>query len=201
MKLHMVFPVLPPALDGIGDHTANLSEALAKKCRVKVLTAASNALEIPGVTIKKAYAIKPYYHIYDLLQEIERDRPDWIFIQYNAFSYGRRGFNPVLPFVITRMKRRYPDLKFALMIHEPYAASVTWRLAVMSSWQRSQLRALCRTADLVFCSIEAWIDIVRKWYPRKKTSHLPVGSNIPFLPIPRDVARALDDVGQHIQII
>jgi len=59
----------------------------------------------------------------------------------------------------------------------------------MTTWQRAQFVALGRMADHIFFSIQPWVDKYLDWFPNKPVSHLPVGSNIPDIGMPREAAR------------
>ncbi len=105
---------------------------------------------------------------------------DAVILQYNPFLYGRWGFAPWLPLSLRRLGRqtgRPPTI--ALMVHEPYVPMVSWRWALMGLWQRAQLTALRAEADVVFVSIEAWASALGRQLPRRRTTHLPVPSNLP----------------------
>ncbi len=190
MKVHLMFPVLPPVLDGIGDHTARLAEALAAQgCVVKVLTAQAAWDDLPGVAVEQALPEASALLPRRLPEAIAQDPPDWLFVQYNPFSYGHWGFNPFLPMALRALKKRCPATRVALMVHEPFVPVENWRFAVMTTWQRAQLWALGRQADTVFFSITPWVRRFRRWFPDQTLRHLPVGSNIPRLPIAREEAR------------
>jgi glycosyltransferase involved in cell wall biosynthesis len=182
MKIDLLFPVLPPAFDGIGDHTAHLSRHLAAEgCTVRVWTAACDALPLPGVSIRPALRDADRVDISAAVDGIVDDPPEWLFIQYNPFSYGTRGWNPNLVFQLRRLRTEAPRVRVAAMIHEPFLPldSVSW--AIMSTWQRWQFRGLGRLADALFFSTETWTSEFASRFPETPTHHLPVGSNIPLI--------------------
>lgn len=76
------------------------------------------------------------------------------------------------------------------MAHEDFVPLTNWKFYVMTTWQRWQFWALGRTADVVFFSIDPWVEKYRAWFPGKPLVHLPVGSNIARVPTPRSEARA-----------
>src|SRR5207244_1468495 len=103
---------------------------------------------------------------------VEADRPDWVLLQYNPFSYGRWGLNPYLPLVMWRLRRRCPETRFALLVHEPFVPITSWKFAIETVWQRWQLWLLGQNADLIFFSIEPWAQRFRSWFPHKPVLHL-----------------------------
>jgi glycosyltransferase involved in cell wall biosynthesis len=109
-------------------------------------------------------------------------QPSWVVLQYNPFRYGRWGFAPKLLFDVLRLRRaRVP---VALMVHEAWLDITDWRTAVMSAWQRIQLRALARHADAVLTSTEAIARMLGGG-----AVHMPVGSNIAPIDVTRQAAR------------
>jgi glycosyltransferase involved in cell wall biosynthesis len=190
LKIDIIAAALPPQLDGIGDYTANLASQLAQTEEIRILTEEGRTHDdIPGVTIEGAFLVSEPRTVLRLLERIEARRPDWVLLQYNPFSYGRRGINPYLPWMLHSLRRRCPATRIAVMVHEPYAWTDTWRLALMSAWHRAQLWMLGRAADVLFFSIEPWALKFRSWFPKTPLWHLPVGSNIPLVEIDRAEAR------------
>ena len=109
-----------------------------------------------------------------------------VVIQYNPFSYGRWGFAPALLRDVRRLRRRRPDCRVALMVHEPYVLFESPRTVPMSLWQRFQLRALLRQCEIVLLSTSAW----RRYLPHgTRATSLAVGSNLPDRRSERDAAR------------
>lgn len=189
MKIHIISAALPPQLDGIGDYTAHLAAELARSAIITVLTGAQSPDPILGVRVKTAFSADDPRSVWNLARHVAEDRPDWVLLQYNPFSYGRWGRNLHLPRVMRRIKRDLPGTRFALMVHEPFVPIISPQFAVMATWQRWQLWTLGRNADRVFFSIDPWAERFQSWFPHTQVGHLPVGSNIPQVPISRAEAR------------
>lgn len=189
MKIHLVFPRLPPTPDGIGDYTARLAVTLAGRCDVKALTAQEESEPIPNVTIQPAFSIVQRRGVWGLLNAVAADPPDWLVLQYNPFSYGRWGFNLHLPRVLHALKRKHPNVRCALMVHEIAPPLLNWRLALMTTWQLAQLWMLGRAADVIFTAIDPWVNSFRRWFRNTPVAHLPVGSNMLHVPVMRKEAR------------
>ena len=190
MKLHIISAALPPKLDGIGDYTAHLAAELARSGDVTVLTGMPDPAPIPGVRVETAFSADDPRSVWQLVDRIAHDKPDWVLLQYNPFSYGRRGLNLHLPRVMRHIEQVSPGTRFALMVHEPFVPIISPQFAVMATWQRWQLWSLGQCADQVFFSIDPWAKRFQKWFPRTPVSHLPVGSNIPLVSIEKSEARA-----------
>lgn len=188
-RLDIIFPVLPPALDGIGDYTACLSRALAGEHQVRVLTAQEDTLEIEGVRVERAFSLDRRRGITEVVEAVAADPPEWCLLQFNQFSYGRWGLNPYVPLTLRRLRKRLPEVRLAIMFHEDFVPVTSWKNVLMTTWQRAQFFALGRMADVVFFSIEPWVRRYRPWFPGAAVHHLPVGSNIPHVGISKAAAR------------
>ena len=182
MRIDLLFPVLPSTLDGIGDHTARLSAALAAHAEVRVLTAQPDVDAIDGVDVVQALRLPPRRGVWDLVGTVRADPPDWLFVQFNQFSYGRWGLNPFLPLALWQLQRVVPELKIAVMFHEDFLPANSWKNAIMTTWQRAQFWALGALANHVFFSIDPWVQQYQHWWPGTRVDHLPVGSNMPYVP-------------------
>ena len=101
-------------------------------------------------------------------------------INYNPFSWGRWGWAPQLPGSLARLRSRSERPLVAVMVHEPAVPWAGLRQTLMGAWQRAQLGALLRLADVAFVSIEPWVPLIRRWAGSgTPVHHLPVGSNLP----------------------
>ena len=202
MNIALAYPAFPPALDGIADYSACLAAELSKRTQVSVLTGEGQVpTQIPGVSIDEAFSIARPQSVRRLMYAVRRVAPDWLILQYNPWSYGRWGLNLYLPPVVRSIKQHLPRIKIALMVHEPFVSVESWKFAIMTTWQRWQLWMLGRSADLVLFSIEPWTNRFRSWWPNKPVLHLPVGSNIPRLPLSRTDARKRSDIREHTTVI
>lgn len=200
-RLTMIVGALPPVLDGIGDYTARLAAAIGGEglaADMTVLTAGTTRIDsIPGVTIHGDFdPVRPASN-WALLDRIATVRPDWVVVQYNPFSYGRRGLNLVLPRVLARIRSRSPGTRLAVMYHETFVPVANWRFAVMTAWQRWEYWQIGRAADVAFFSIDKWARDHRRLFPRRPTYHLPVGSAMPRLVLPREEARRRLGIGDQ----
>lgn len=190
MRIDLVFPVLPPVIDGIGDHTVHLASALSRVgCNVRIWTAQADCSPLPGVEIRAVFDVDPPWKIRSLYEFILKDPPDWLFVQFNQFSYGRYGFNPWLPLTLRKIRRKIPNVRIAWMAHEDFVPFINWRFGVMTLWQRWQFWMLGRAADQVFFSVEGWADRYTSWFDAPVFS-IPVGSNIPRVEMTKPEARA-----------
>jgi glycosyltransferase involved in cell wall biosynthesis len=111
-------------------------------------------------------------------------RPRWVLLQYNPLSYARWGFAPALVRDAISLRRRWPRTPLVVTVHEPWVAIRGWRSALMSAYQRVQLRSLLRVSDGVI--------VVRETLARElgyACAHVPVGSNITPIAVSGTAAR------------
>lgn len=194
----MIVAALPPQLDGIGDYSATMAKTLAKHARVTAYTiVGQNHEPLAGVDIVPVFDIGKPATVRELLPRIQADQPDWILLEYNPFSYGKRGYNPYLPMVLAEIKRKMPGIGVAVMAHETFLP--WWRAEwwVMNMWQYPQFYALGKIADIVFVSVETWVPWFSRWFPRTSVRHSPIGSAIPQVGIPREEARCRLGIGPN----
>ncbi|QDT15490.1 glycosyltransferase family 4 protein [Alienimonas californiensis] len=210
-RIDLFFPLLPPAPDGIGDYTAQLAAALSAVDEaagdggtIGVLTGSNPADPIPGVEIVPCENLLRG----GLAAAVGRRRPDWLVVQYNPFSYGRRGFAPRLPLALRACRRASPGTRVAVMVHELFVPFADAKTAAMSLWQRPQFAAVTALADVTFFSIEAWTARFRRRHPRRRAVHLPVGSNLPQVAggaadqaVLREALRAGWNLGPNVPVL
>jgi glycosyltransferase involved in cell wall biosynthesis len=176
-SVDLLFPVLPPVLDGIGDYTARLASALAGHADVRILTGPGADFDsVDGAGVEAGFTSQGPRMVSDVADMVSSRRPDLFVLQYNPFSYGRYAVNPFLAGTLKAVRNASPATRIALMIHECYTPPLTPRQAVLHVLQKRQLRACVRNADLLFLSTESWKDYLPA--ARKPIIHLPVGSNI-----------------------
>ena len=188
----MVAAALPPQLDGIGDYTAALTAQLIARAQGEMTILTGSDFEpahIPGARIVPTFRYDQPASVVHIQEQVVAGRPDWLLLQYNPFSYGKWGLNLHLPRVLREVKRECPGLRLAVMFHEAFVPAISWKFAVMATWQRLQLRQLGRAADAAFFSIQPWTQRYQSWFPHTPATHLPVSSNIARISLSRNEAR------------
>jgi glycosyltransferase involved in cell wall biosynthesis len=125
--------------------------------------------------------------------------PRWLLIQYNPFSYGPWGVAPGLIREVFAFRRR-TDVPVAVSVHEAWVDTddrgrARWRSSLMGTYQHAQLVSLLRLADVVIAATQALVHKIGH-----RATHVPVGSNVPPLPITRDDARQRLDLGDEIVV-
>ena len=189
MKIDIIFPVLPPRIDGIGDYTACMAVALSKKHDVRILTSGSHD-DISGVEILSCFDINTSSGIRGIVKPLVSRSPDLILLQYNPFSFGKWGYAPKLGSILRAVHRQLPKARLGVVIHERWVDITSWKTAIMTTWQRKTLRSILAASSIVCVSTESWIPSIRKRSRSANVVHLPVGSNIPRINADRNIARA-----------
>lgn len=194
MKVGLLSAAYPPDLDGIGDYTWWMAQALAAhpevETPVEVVTSAGEGRPVSeGVRLHEV--LEPFgsasFRALPGAQAVSG--LDWLVLQYNPFCFGRRGFCPWVPSTLSRLKRLPVAPRIAVMFHETAVPRWPWKFTVMHAWQQPIFRAVCRIADLAFVSTARWAPQVRRAAPGLRVHHLPVGSNVPLSSASREEAR------------
>lgn len=184
MHIAILIPELPPKVNGIGDYTFFLSQALANQfdCQVTLLTSEGNFQCPQGCQLEKGVFVPGAALLETLPKAMSRLQADWFLIQYNPFLYAHRGFNPWLIAAVAKVRSQQPHLRVAMMAHELFMIAENLKFAIMGTFHRIQLWGLLRSIDLAFSSIDVWAAELRRWIPEKPVFSLPVGSNVPMVP-------------------
>src|SRR5205823_11906987 len=111
-----------------------------------------------------AFAPSRRRSVLGLVKRIAERQPDWVILQFNQFSFGRWGLNPLLPLALKRIKRRCPQTRLGVMFHEDFVPPITWKFRIMRIWQKWPFKSIGRTADVVFFSISPWVTRYGGWF-------------------------------------
>jgi glycosyltransferase involved in cell wall biosynthesis len=205
MKVSLLAGGYPPDLDGIGDYTFFLAQALAARTDiakpVTVYTRKGEHEHTPGVRVSPFFEFARPSSIRELLPLVAQESPDWLVLQYNPFCWGARGFCPALPPTLRHIKSLPHGPKLAVMFHETTVPKWPWRFAILYAWQRPILRAVARQADAVFVSTKRWIPELQSAGSRVPATLLPVGSNIPRSNLSREEARSRLGIGDECLVL
>ncbi len=189
-RIGIVTSALPPKHDGIGDYSAGLASVFSSWADVSLHTVRGFSPEpVGGVKIVQSFDISPRKAVADLEKAIEQQPVDCLILQYNPFCFGSKGFNPFLASVFRRIKLKSPQMQLIVMVHERFMPANSPRNVIMWAYQNQQFEAITAVADLTLFSTGPWQEVYRDKYPRRKSGHMPVGSNLPFVPADREAVR------------
>jgi glycosyltransferase involved in cell wall biosynthesis len=191
LKVAIVTSTYPPDPCGIGDYTYGLARSLGATCEVTIVTNRRKGIPPAGIPVRQVFERRRASTLSAVLPELEALRPDWLLLQYDPYSYGTsHSFNPFLPALLQRARRRFPRMRVGAVVHETFVAPSNVRRALMTSWQRAQLWALGKSSDLLVVVVDAWAKRLRTWFPKTEVVFLPVGNNVPALEVDRATLRA-----------
>lgn len=185
MIIDIIFPRLPPKIDGIGDHTFQLATELASRGdAVRILThnpapqSVESLLKL-GIEVLEAWPGGKLRVTDCLVAQITDRKPDWVVLQFEQFAYGHRGFNPALSQLFRRARQESESTQFLLYAHENYTKPSSLRKAALSAFQRRQFRRLTSSASQVVITTDAWRN--KKDFRRAQPITIPVFSNMPLI--------------------
>ncbi len=182
-RIGMVYPALPPIVDGVADYTARLARELANDVDVLLFTCADpRHLPVTDVTVIPLPGMVGVCGLLRTLRALLRQRPASVIWQYTPFTYGRRGlalawaFFPALCAII-----RVPVVT---IFHECYveADSVGIRTLVWGIVQRLEYYAILSLSSGAIFTTQSRLDRACRtkwWAPPQRFLFAGVPSNIP----------------------
>ncbi len=189
-NLSMLVPALPPRLDGIGDYSAMVAEGLTARYHVHLVVKdpAPTTASVQGITSLASFGSTPSKAILQVYDHVMRAQSQGLLVQYNPFSYGRRGLNPWLPLVLRRIAAA--GVPTGIMAHETFVVngSLAWR--VIGKLQQLQLRSIVRTSRVTYTSCDRYRDHVLHVAPGSTVRVMPIGSNIRRIEAARQCEKA-----------
>ncbi|TXK10318.1 glycosyltransferase [Microbacterium hatanonis] len=106
-------------------------------------------------------------------------RADVYLVQFEQFSYGRRGFNPEFSNMIRLVKKANPVAQSIVYFHETYAYPKNFRHAIMFAYQRRQAIQLAKSASTVLFTCRMGMARLGRFNPESWV--VPVHENIPVI--------------------
>lgn len=159
--------------DGVEDYCRFLGAALARRGTTL------SQVRVAWETVGWRDALRK------LSKESEKWRGSWILLQYTSLSWSRRGVPSRVLTVVKILKKR--GAKLAVVFHEfaGFQDSATGLSGLLRTWRRAIqnwiIRRLYRLADRAIFTVPteniSWLAT-----KDKKSSFVPIGSNIPEMP-------------------
>jgi len=185
----------PPQPGGVSDYTRLVAEGLAAVGDEVAVYAPPQCLgpdsAAPGVRIRRLPDRFGVRGLRWLDQELARDQPDRILVQYVPHAFGLKAMNlPFAAWIAVRARRVAP---ICVMFHEvafPFGRGPL-RHDVLAIVNRVMAWAIAGAADQVLVSIPGWNDLLGKLCPRaRRGDWLPVPCNVATTADPGAVAAA-----------
>src|SRR5262245_53157263 len=150
MRVSILTPRLPPAVCGLADHTQLLAEAMTRQ-GVSVgfihREPCHNGGRLPG-------CLTDHWSRGGAALErcLTRQGADWLWVQLSGYGYSRWGAPYALSRSLAWVRRRLPDLRLAVCLHETHCRphQLGRKGFWLSRWQRHTVATIARLADVVF---------------------------------------------------
>lgn len=197
-SLMIITPTFAPRICGIGDHAAIVARHLSRQRRVIIVTEKGASSTAPDFQVLDIWNRSRPWSLLSIAELSREIRPANVLIEYDPFSFGRWGVNPLLPLMAHRIRSSSDRCtSVTVFVHETMNSGHGLRSKLLSAYLLAQLRSVVAAADLVIVAIEDWVRVIQHWFPHKKTIHLPVGSNIKQVFCDRDAMRHRLGVSEH----
>lgn len=185
MRLGVIYPRLPPRVDGVGDHTLLLSSELGHRGHEVTIFHTEGSLEGTNRVSRAPLELKKGPRRRRMMEDLRS--MDWVLIQYSPFAYSRYGINPLLVRLVLELARSR-SARLGLLLHETYIAPEgSMRQRILSNGQWLQMNLVVSRCHAVAASTEKWISHVSSRAPSK--SVMPMASNLPEPRITKGAAR------------
>jgi glycosyltransferase involved in cell wall biosynthesis len=191
LRWHILTPELPPDCGGVGDHTAQVAEALAGSGDIVSVYSppASTGWTAPegieAVTLGDRFGAES---MQTLSVRLDRDPSSRLLVQYVPAVFGRRGAN--VAFCRWLRSRGHAGADVRVMFHEPYSY-FRWRPDHMLTAvvQRAMARILLDAAPLVYLSTDTWRRYLLPYGPDavRRAVTIPIPSAIPRVNCPEAI--------------
>lgn len=186
MKFAVLTRSVVPFHCGVGDYTVNFSKALrARGVDAEVLAgrgAPSEHIHIISDRWDKA-------GLACLLDRMEQTRIDHVILQFTPLAF--RNGETCREALATFWNRCWSRWKTSLVVHETYFRAwwypPSW---IKGTREKTLLRRMVEQSHFVFTASQPLVDEMRYWGGQSRISHLPIGSNLPFVEAKRSEARS-----------
>lgn len=189
MRVCLITSRIPPAHCGVGDYTAQLTEALVREgVEVFIITGRDQARDANALTPRIRNVLSGWgWHLSDeLAKEMHELRPDLIIFQWVPFLYHKRGINPWIPLAAHRLHAL--GYQIQTMVHEPWVPFTRPSYLVTGPIQRVLLGLMVTASHRTTVTCRHWTELLQSRFPwrRDAISWAPVGSNIPIVQSDRE---------------
>lgn len=180
MHIALLSAEYPPQPGGVGDYTARLGEALARRGHtISTITSAANVRGSGALHPIGSWGWRSWREVAGAL---ERIRPDVLHIQYQTGAYG---MHPAINLLPRRLRGRRARPPIVVTAHDLLVPYLFPKAGPLRSWVT---RRLIRDADAVVATNAADLAQIARWRaagdPAAAPQIIPIGSNIAVAPPP-----------------
>jgi glycosyltransferase involved in cell wall biosynthesis len=198
-RIDLIFPASPAFPDAIGQYTAFLAAALRQEgVAARVICAHEQSVAgavhktsvsdefFNGVQVIKGFSL---HRPEELVATIHSDPPAAAVLQYCPFPWGIRGWCPGLVRAWRQLAQTCPSIGRITMFHELWTEEDSWKARLMKIYQKPQAIAIARVSHSLCFSCDHWYRKMKRSVGDVSARVIPVGTNIPVLPITSAEAR------------
>lgn len=182
--LTQIVPILPPAVDGLGDYALNLARQLHRDWAIETQFVVSNPSWGESSEIEGFSVVCPSKRSDRALQQVLPDRGS-ILLHYSGYGYAQRGYPRWLAAGLEEWKRGRTsegNRALSVMFHEvyPYRRTPPWTSSFWLSGLQKQVAArLLKCSDFAFTNRENYARLLRQLARQER--------EIPVLPVPSNI--------------
>jgi glycosyltransferase involved in cell wall biosynthesis len=193
MRIDLIFPAYPPFPHAVGEYTALLAAALRQEgVAARVICASEQSVAgavlktavseefVDGVHVIKGFSL---HRPEEIVATIQSDPPAVAVLQYCPFSWGVRGWSPGLVRAWRQLAKKCPSVGRITMFHELWTETASWKARLMKVYQKAQAIAVARESHSLCFSSHGWYRRMKQSVKDLPARVIPVGTNIPVVPI------------------
>ncbi|KHJ36977.1 hypothetical protein PBAC_28220 [Pedobacter glucosidilyticus] len=172
IKALVISKYFKPDIDGVGDHSYKLINALKDfNLEIEIVTSSKNN----SFNNTHYNSLNSINSIFPLLRLNKIIKPDIIILQYVGYNFNTKGIPIWLILLVKILKHR--KTKLITIVHETYIRpGNSIKTKILSYLQRLCLKLILNSSTMVFTSIERYLSQCKKCF--NKASLLRIGSNI-----------------------
>ncbi|MBY0359193.1 MAG: glycosyltransferase [Candidatus Obscuribacterales bacterium] len=175
MKLAVIVPTLPPAINGLGDYTATLHRQLQPSSWSFIVNSADQT-ESFSITAD-VQKIAPTSE--SLIAALKQISPEQILLQYVGYAYSPDGAPCWLIDGLSQWLSENHNCRLLVMFHELWATGLPWTKTFwQTSAQKNCALSLLRLAVVSVTSNEKYQRILRTENKDASIKLIPIGSNL-----------------------
>lgn len=180
LKKHFLFitNLLPPAYDGVGDHTFFLAKSLHSVGHKISMITRQDPIADEVSLFAQTYYVEDWrgqVNKEKVLAFVLRARPDWVVVQYVPYAFDRIGLPFFLPGLVQQISKHGDPV--AVWFHEiAIRYQFSFKYAAIAFGQRWIAYHLASRAKSVITSIDLYAGML--WRHREKLALIPSGANL-----------------------
>lgn len=179
MKIIFLVPVVPPAINGIGEYTFHLVKGLREAgADAHIVTSSGQPAAESWI-----HPVLSHWTPKEVAQHLHALQPNWVSLQYVPQLYHPKGLCWKVSGIPAHIKKTL-KCKVSVTFHEFSCAwGYSLKKIAMALFLRLQTRRLLRGCDFAVTTCEIYKKILREYSKQTPVDSIPVGANITPAPI------------------